>query len=144
MLKQVELGTDGDGDPITSCIVEHCEIPNAPKAKATKLGSIAYKALEELNHLIINGQSRRVVNERIPFDAQCVEAEQWRTACRVKGLSPKGTEDSEKKAWPRAWQELDSGRMGQWATLEIGFGRCSGASRDNRRTTEENIQQSMN
>ena len=49
-LLTVELGTDEDGDPITSCVVEHTD-GGMPKKRAAKLGKVEKAVVEALEDL---------------------------------------------------------------------------------------------
>jgi hypothetical protein len=107
-LKRVELGTDGDGDPITSCIVEYGNAGIAANLrKMPKPNSPADLCLEEINQLIIAGHGQRVDHERVPIGAMCVDLEQWRAACYLKNICKKpDSADARRQAFFRAFQLL--------------------------------------
>ena len=103
-LSTVEIGRNADGDPMTSCTVKPSDEPPArKKAKRPSPGSAAGKALNELDHLTIAGKgytSRG--HDRIPDGVFVVAIDDWRAACRRRGLSKEGGDEAEKKAFQRA------------------------------------------
>jgi hypothetical protein len=109
-LKQVELGTDADGDPITSCVVEHGNTDEGVSAKWRKMpkpGSPAELCLEEINELVIAGHGRRIDHERIPDGVVCVDLEEWRSACYLKNICSSDSQDARRQAFFRAFKQLE-------------------------------------
>lgn len=74
-LPVVELGTDPDGDPVRTCVLEPCNAPAAPsKSKATRR-DVALDALRE----IIGDLGERVPEtSTIPPGVRAVTLDQWR------------------------------------------------------------------
>jgi hypothetical protein len=103
-LSVVEIGRDEDGNPRTSCTVKPSDAPPArKKPKRPSIASAAGRALNELDHLVIAGKgyvSRG--HDRIPDGVFVVALDDWRAACRRKGLSKEGGDEAEKKAFQRA------------------------------------------
>lgn len=98
-LRQVELGEDQDGDPVTSCVTEPSDFTPPPKIK-TVTGA-AQKALEMLN-LALTAKG-----ELLPFgDIEChaVKVEVWREHLEKSGEL--GTGAKFRNAWKRAQEKL--------------------------------------
>lgn len=106
-LKTLSLGIDGDGDEITSCVIEPCSSTCTKQRLRPAEGSPAAKALTELEHLVIDGKSTVIAHERVPATAQTVSRSAWRDACRAKGLTDEGGKEAERKAFTRAVQTLE-------------------------------------
>lgn len=113
-LEQVELGTDDDGDAVTSCVVRFRQGGNRAKA-AKKLPPQAKAALDVLHNLYNEDKARHVPKDKINgVDVpKCLHISEWRDACRAKGLSksedePKKKADAEKKAFGRAVEAIEA------------------------------------
>jgi hypothetical protein len=125
-LEQVQLGTDDDGDDITTCVVKPVNVPIKPKSK--RLGPQAQRAWEQLVNLYTNGQARRVtpcllnlegVTERdMPM---VVTLDEWRLACRNARLTTSDKVDAERQAFNRALNSLEKyarvQRYGEYAWM---------------------------
>jgi hypothetical protein len=108
-LKRVDLGTDDDGDTITSCVVEHGEHVSGSYAKARKMpkpDSPADLCLQEINELINAGRGERISHARIPDGVLCVDLEQWRSACYLKNICKSDTQGARRQAFFRAFGSL--------------------------------------
>ena len=104
-LKPVSLGTDDDGDEITSCIVKAVgnrdKVPRRPDRN-----SAPGRALAELEELVIAGKAQVAQGHaRAPDGAKLVARREWRAACQRKRLST-GDGDAERKAFQRAERTL--------------------------------------
>jgi hypothetical protein len=131
-LKQVSLGTDEDGDEITTCIVEAVAPPD-PKAQRPRPESPAGKALNELEQLIIAGVGMPARGHpRAPVGATLVTRAAWRDACRQRCLSD-GTPENEKKAFQRAARSLSAANLigdfgdAVWPIVKCSTGHHGGA-----------------
>ncbi len=119
-LQRVVLGIDEDGDEITSCVVEQVDAGGSGAHKRPKASSAAGCALNELDHLLLDGKF--TVSKglgRIPDGVQLVKIEDWRRACRKKRLSPGGKgKDTEHRTFRRAVEKLSAanliGQYDQW------------------------------
>jgi len=117
-LKKVVLGTDDDGDEITSCIVQQvdCDISRrGPKRPAPHTAD--GKALNELEHLVIAGRgtlSRG--HDRIPDGAMLVKRKDWQAACLAKGLS-NGDQENETRTFRRAASQLEERFVGTYGEV---------------------------
>jgi KaiC/GvpD/RAD55 family RecA-like ATPase len=107
-LKTVVLGTDVDGDDVTSCVIEPIATTISKTPWRPSEGSGAAKALTELEHLVIDGRFESIVHhQRVPEQAKAVLKTAWRDACHAKGLSDTSTPEAERKAFNRAVQTLE-------------------------------------
>jgi hypothetical protein len=115
-LRQVDLGSDDEGDPIISCVVEIQDAGgsnNKRKRKRPRGHTATGKALLQLEELIIDGECEKVIGVAgIPDHAVVVNVDLWRARCRRKGLSPDSQpdkrDDNEKRGFRRAMQELQA------------------------------------
>lgn len=99
-LKEVELGTDDDGERQTSCVVRFLEgVPVTQKPKAP-LPNQPRLALEVLQNLYNDGKARHVPADQINGVEvpRCVRLDEWRHACRNRGLTKESEADQKKKA----------------------------------------------
>ena len=103
-LKVVDIGTDEDGDPITSCVVEAVESPVASEAgKRGKKQPKPHQAMLRALHRAIEEVGERVASNTIPASVRVVRVDTWRTYAY---LSPTNTEDSNRMAFNRAHKAL--------------------------------------
>lgn len=72
-LKEIELGQDADGDPVTSCIVEPTERPK----KGAGVDGKVEAALQALEDAIATGGQRRTDADSIYLSAPCVTFAEW-------------------------------------------------------------------
>ena len=113
-LKEVELGTDDDGERQTSCVIRFLEgVPAADKTSKAKLPPAAQIALDVLRNLYTDGKARHVPKEQINGVEvpRCVSLDEWREACRKRGLAKEGGDEkkraeAERKAFGRAWPAI--------------------------------------
>jgi hypothetical protein len=116
-LKVVEVGTDDDGQPITSCAIMPVEgvTPTAAKAakRAVKIPKNAMLALNALRDAVAD-LGQRVTSGHIPASVNAVTLAQWREYAYRHGL---GGEEAKgrQKAFARAAEVLaGSGLVGIW------------------------------
>lgn len=114
-LKIVELGTDEDGDMISSCIVEPVDSQDKPKAVASKpLNSTLKLALEKLDDLLARDGQPAPANEHIPAGATVVSLERWRDHLRDCGAID-GDGATARQQWSRARKGLtEAGLIAIW------------------------------
>lgn len=118
-LRVVDLYTDEDGDPVTSCVVE--PVDDAPglseqlKAKLPDSAVAAHRALIEV--LLERGK----VPERsryIPDNTQAVMMDEWREHALKRGVSASDNPKSTARAFTRSVERLaKEGWIGQWKDL---------------------------
>jgi hypothetical protein len=105
-LKRVVVGHDKRGREVTSCTIEPVADPEPKRPKRPAPNTAAGRALNELDHLLIDGKgkpSRK--HPRIPDGTPIVKLADWREACLTAGLSS-GDPESEKRAFRRALDDL--------------------------------------
>ncbi len=124
-LRQVEIGTDDEGDPITSCLVIPSEVAGGPTLKEPKgQAGIALKALRQA---IDQHGEPALTNHHIPR-TKVVRTDLWARYCQQLGLTEKTAQaDSFERAFRRSRQELQTRE-----SLE--FGGISHGSRNDART----------
>jgi hypothetical protein len=108
-LRIVDLGTDEEGDPKTSCLIEWLgETEPSKRNVQSQLTAPMQKALNELHELIIAGRHLTAANHpRAPDGKSIVALSEWRAVCRERGLGKTGKHDAEKKAFSRAADALE-------------------------------------
>jgi hypothetical protein len=110
-LENVEVGTDEDGDPITSCVV----VPSETCAKAARpVRGNAKVALEALYEAIAEG-GEVIENSRIPRNARTTTVVRWKKYFEAKKLSDTTEPDSKHRAFVRASEKLQELKtIGVW------------------------------
>lgn len=142
-LRQVQRGTDEEGDPITSCVVEADEATAAAPAKPKKrLNPTAKRALEMLRRLYNEGKGRDIEPEAINLAGvtererpKVVMLDELRTKCYEARLAPDGEQAAQRQAFYRAMKELEGvgklARYGDYVWL-LGQQRAEPASQPER------------
>lgn len=106
-LEAVELGTDDEGDAITSCVVVPVDAPAARKSKTQprmpKGAQIALRALREL--IGEHGQLPPASNH-IPASAKIIGVDMWREYAYARGISSSADADAKRKAFTRSVEAL--------------------------------------
>ena len=108
-LRLVELGTDQDGDPITTCIVDETgqAVPKGPNLNATERRACRYLA-----DLILAEGKPLPIGAHFPLDFSGIAEDRWREECGSRGLSTAGTANGRGKAFRRAYAALlDAGAV---------------------------------
>jgi hypothetical protein len=106
-LEAVEVGTDQDGDKITSCVIVPADGAVSKKANQRKKPTGAAKtALEALHYAISECGAVPPSSRHIPANVKCVKVEEWRTYAYLMGVSPSDEADSKLKAFQRASGKL--------------------------------------
>lgn len=126
-LKEVEVGIDDDGDPITTCVVEPDVMPEKPQKSGPKEGRdkltdkalIAFRALEEA----IKTEGHEVEHqEGIPPNVRCVQIGVWRAFARRRGISDGESDGAFRKAFGRLTEGLQVkgyvGVLDSWRWIE--------------------------
>ena len=108
-LSQVVVGSDVDGDDITSCVVEPADTPTA-RPKARKLAGDPQTAFDALCNLVSEaGQSGPAQANGI----MCVRADAWKAATLATLHWSQKTPAALEKAWRRVMPKLSS-RVGHY------------------------------
>lgn len=101
-LRSVFIGTDEDGDAITSAVVEMTEAPAKRPRPVTGQSLIALQAFGDA--LAAHGEKK--TGEAFPANRQCVSLDHWREYCDRHGLTEGESESAARKAFGRAWKAL--------------------------------------
>lgn len=114
-LRPVELGTDSDGDSVTSCVViEEAEGEEAPRTTAKRLSPAQGRALELLAKALDEGGEIPPASNHIPPNARCIREDLWREYC-YRGAVSAGDQHAKRMAFKRAAEGLLAvGRIGKW------------------------------
>jgi hypothetical protein len=87
-LEVVEVGTDDDGDPITSCVVVPVDgLAPSRKDKAAKLTKGAKIALDALHEAIGECGAIPPASNHIPGGVKCSTIDQWREYALRRGIN---------------------------------------------------------
>jgi hypothetical protein len=106
-LRSIQLGLDEDGDPVTTCIVEHINAEEVIARRRQKLSGPQQRAFDILQRLIIDhGKPTEYGHEVIPDKALSVALGQWRDECKRAGLSASESPAAQRKAVQRAMDDL--------------------------------------
>ena len=120
-LKQVELGTDQDGDPVTSCIVEPVELEvAAATARGRKLTPKEKIVLDQLNRMLV--ESGQFPPSDIPDSVlnrartvKVVRVSEWRPAALSALQSPDVQPDTVRSSFERVRNSLQASKnIGVW------------------------------
>jgi len=114
-LQSVGVGTDTDGDEVSSCVVVPADADNVTANRKAKSGGgatqIALRALAEV--IGERGQSR--ASEHIPASVRVVTTEDWREFAYARGISTSGEPRARQLAFQRAQRSLvASGEVKTW------------------------------
>lgn len=101
-LVSVDLGLDGDGDAVTSAIVQEADIPARRPAKLSGQALIAMQAFGDA--LAAHGEIKH--GGDFPQNRQCVSLAHWREACDRHSLTDGQDESALRQAFGRAWKGL--------------------------------------
>ena len=105
-LEVVEVGTDDDGQAITSCVIVPAD-KGAGTPQRTKVTGQAKIALDLLRKALDEAGEIPPASYHIPGGTnRVVPLTLWRTYCRSGGLSEGDNDDAFKKAWKRARERL--------------------------------------
>jgi len=115
-LVTVVIGTDSDGDPIKTCVIEAAgEISNVKGNAKHKLAKSSINALRILHEALADCGESPHASDRIPNGVKVVTRDRWRDYCARKGLCSSNEERSKNLAFQRAWEALQiAGLIGVW------------------------------
>jgi hypothetical protein len=103
-LEQVTVGTDDDGDAITSCVIQATERTEA-NAKKSVTGPAAI-ALRILQDTISESGEVPAANNHIPPQTRTVQEKRWRANCYARMSTDNTTPSARQKAFVRASNRL--------------------------------------
>ena len=113
-LEVVDLGTDDDGEPITSCIVAAADGQGASPRQRAKVTGAARIALELLQRAIDEAGETPPPSNHIPPSIRAVQQEVWRQYC-YNGAVSEGDQSAKQKAFKRAADKLQAASaIGVW------------------------------
>jgi hypothetical protein len=101
-LRQVTLGVDEDGEPVTSAVVDVAGPPKLRKKPLSGTNEVAMAAL--CDALGDHGETR--VGESYPAERKVVAVDHWRAACGVHGLTTGVSDSAARTAFMRAKKKL--------------------------------------
>jgi KaiC/GvpD/RAD55 family RecA-like ATPase len=117
-LRQIDLGKNEDGDPVTSCVVNPIVTSPLKGRAKPKLPPAPKRALELLTDAIAREGSVPAANNHIPSNTSCVTENLWRDYCYQGAISGSDKADAKQKAFKRAAKALlAAGRIGKWGDL---------------------------
>jgi hypothetical protein len=105
-LEAVEIGTDDDGDEITSCIIVPVEGLAPQKNKPKKLPAAAANAFKALHEVIDDAGTVPPCDPYVPPATKTVTIEQWRAQALKRGLSGSADPKMKQQAFRRAFDCL--------------------------------------
>jgi hypothetical protein len=113
-LQVVEVGTDEDGEQITSCVVVACDAEPKPRGAPATYAPATRVALAALREAINEGGQPAPGDNHIPSAARVVDVELWRKFAYDRNISDRGP-SAQQKAFKRAMLVLQSSNaIGCW------------------------------
>jgi hypothetical protein len=113
-LEVVEVGTDDDGEPITSCVVVPTDTPAADPGKARRLPKSAQTALRALQEAIDKCGAVPPASNHIPPNCRTTSLDRWRQYAYSRGISA-GEGRARQMAFKRAADTLVAEQLvGVW------------------------------
>ena len=105
-LEIVDMGTDDEGDTVTSCVARPIETIAAAPKPVRDLNPPAKNALAEFREMLLEDKGEKSPGGRIPNGVMVLKLSEWRPRCKARGLTGTGTDEAEKKAFQRAFEDL--------------------------------------
>jgi hypothetical protein len=113
-LESVDVGTDPDGDPITSLVVVPTEASEQAKP-GRKVTGAKKVALDILRKAIDEAPSTAPASNHIPANTGTTLVETWRTYAYQASISESDKQDTRKRAFARAAEKLQAANLiGIW------------------------------
>ena len=113
-LESVDLGSDDDGDPITSCVVVPVE-GEKPSGKRRNVSGAAKIALDLLKRALADDGQKAPANNHIPAGVVTCSVELWRRYCYGGTVAESEDRDTKRQAFHRASKRLQEfGIIGVW------------------------------
>jgi hypothetical protein len=109
-LKTVEVGTDEDGDMLTSCVVEAVEGASASMARhrTPRLTKAAHIALRALREALSEMGEPSPASNHVPSGITVTTLERWRQYAYSRGISASEAPRARQQAFRRAGEQLIS------------------------------------
>jgi len=105
-LRDVQLGVDTDGDPVTSAVIEQAD----PVVKQTKLSGASLIAMQALDDALAHHGERKS-SDVFPASRKVVSVERWREYCDRHSLSNGERTSAKRTAFGRAEDKLRTSEM---------------------------------
>lgn len=105
-LEAVEVGTDIDGDAITSCAVTPVESQITRPQKSARLPKAAQTALRSLEEAIQEQGTLPLASNHIPAGAKVVGMAVWQQQAYRRGISTSAEDRAKQTAFKRAADHL--------------------------------------
>ena len=102
-LVSIEIGTDKDGDAVTTAKVVQCDGNRRVRSPLKGKAEVAYYALDDA--LEMHGDSYKE-HPHLPSNTKVVELSKWKTECIVRGITDSENPDSQRKAFDRVKSHL--------------------------------------
>ncbi|MDG4649464.1 AAA family ATPase [Roseibacterium sp. SDUM158017] len=110
-LRSVVLGTDEDGEPVTSAVVDAAAPPKPARRPLSGKNAVAMQALRDA--LAAHGEVKSGVG--YPVNRSVVALDHWRAACGTHGLTSGVSESAARTAFKRAKDKLmDMDEVREW------------------------------
>jgi hypothetical protein len=114
-LEVVEVGTDEDGEAITSCVVIPAEAVDANASKPPRMSKAATIALRALTEAIAECGEAAPASNHVPEAARVVALDRWRDYAYQRGVSTSDEPRARQLAFKRASEHLIAARIvGVW------------------------------
>ena len=117
-LKVVEVGTDDDGQPMTSCVIVPAEGDGGAAARSSnrpRPTGAAKVALNALREAVDDLGTPAPASNHIPPGIKVVSVDHWRDYAYRRGISPSDKPRARQAAFQRAVQSLcAAGLVGIW------------------------------
>jgi hypothetical protein len=115
-LDAIEVGTDEDGHPITSCVVVPVDSSAIPKTtKPVRVPRSAQTALQALQEAVSECGDVPPASNHIPAGVKVVSVDQWRNYAYRMGISTSTEDRAKQQAFKRASEHLiGCGHVGFW------------------------------
>ncbi len=97
VLKPVEIGTDNEGEPLTSCIVIPAEGGSEPVHRRARLSTAQELALRQLHDAVNRIGEIPPQNDHVPHDRAAVRVVTWRQYCYT-GIISEGEQAAQQES----------------------------------------------
>ena len=111
-LERIDLGSDDDGDPITSCVIVPVE-GKQPSEVQRKISGAAKIALDVLVDTLADTGEKAMASNHIPAGVMTCSVDLWRRNCYAGTIAK--TDDAKRQAFHRASAKLQERKIiGVW------------------------------
>jgi len=115
-LEVVQVGTDEDGERITSCVVESDDVTTDETRRANKATGAAKVALDLLRRVVTDHGEPAPTSNHIPPHARVTEIDLWRRHAYEGSVTDSDKPAAQRKAFMRAVTKLQElGLVGIWS-----------------------------